>query len=291
MRQRLEYFATILAIKIARILPPVAIYFIFSTLAKLAFIILKRRKIQAINNLKMALNMSDSVATLTTKKCFLSIARSAAESILIFNDRFDFHKNITNIDEMREFFARFTAQSGGKIIITAHFGNWEALSHFAAILGYPQLVIAREGNNELIEKNIVRPSREKYGNTLAYKHEAMSKMVKTIKNGGLVGILPDLNSGATNSLRASFFGKKCWTTKTIASLALKYGISLAIMGFKRLENGKYECIFKNIDYSGDELAIAQMVNDELEMLIKTAPEQWFWPHNRWREYADRPCDD
>lgn len=293
MREKLEYFFVVFIIKISKILPTKFTYKMFEFIGILLFYILKSRRNLAISNLKKALNLNEKEAYETTKKTFQSIAKTACESILIYNDKFDFEKNINEKEFIKKSFKEISKLSKGALLITAHFGNWEALSHYVAKIGYPQLVIAREGNNELIETKITKPSRQKFGNILAYKHEAMSKIVKQLKNGGLVGLLPDLNSGkGANGIKSNFFGMPCYTIKSVAAIVLKYQVPVIAIFLRRKNDGSYEPIIKKLEFTLskdneiDTKNIVQTCNDTIESVIRSAPEQWFWVHNRWKNYDE-----
>ncbi|ANE36352.1 lipid A biosynthesis lauroyl acyltransferase [Campylobacter iguaniorum] len=287
MREKIEYFLVLFVIKLSKIMPSKFIYFLLEKIAILLFYILKSRRNLAITNLKNGLNLNDQEAYKIAKQTFISVSKTACESILIFNDKFDFNKMINDKDIIKQTFQNLSSNKSA-LIITAHFGNWEALSHYVAKIGYPQLVIAREGNNQLIETKITKPSRQKFGNILAYKHEAMSKMVKQLKNGGLIGLLPDLFAGGANSIVTNFFGNRCRTTKSVASLVLKYQIPVIAIFFKRTQNGTYDPVIKKFDFelTGDKNLdtqnIVQACNDTIESVIRESPKQWFWMHNRWK---------
>ncbi|MBR8463430.1 lysophospholipid acyltransferase family protein [Campylobacter sp. faydin G-24] len=288
MRERFEYFLALTLIKIAKILPINFIYKFFDTLAIFAFHALKSRRKLAISNLQKALNISYNKAYEITKANFQSIGITLAETLLIYNSRLNFECKIKNTNLIKEMFESIVSRGSGALLVTAHFGNWELLTQYAASIGYPQLIIGREGNNELIEQNLTLPFRQKFGNTLAYKHEAMSKIVKTLKSGSFAGILIDQHAGGHNSVRNKFFNLECYTTKTIATLFLKYKPSVFFIFLRRCDDGRYEPVIKEAQFEIigekeiDTERITQICNDEIENVIKTAPHQWFWMHNRWR---------
>lgn len=288
MREWAEYLAVVFFIKVAKILPNKFIYFLFDKISILFFKILKSRRNLAINNLKMAFNIDEKKATKIALESFRSIGKTISDCLILINKKANLEDFFENPSKDIEKIKKAIQNSpNGVIFFTAHFGNWEILTQFVAKIGFPKLVIAREGNNTLIENNITFPFRHTYGNKTAYKNEAMSKMVKKLKDGGNVGLLTDLSE---NGISLPFFGRPAQTTKTIGLLYIKYNPKIIPIFNRRNENGKYEIIIEDFiepKLSGkkdeDVEIITKTCNDIYEKIISQSPQQWFWMHNRWKQ--------
>jgi KDO2-lipid IV(A) lauroyltransferase len=265
----------------------------FNAVALLLFRVLKKRRLLTISNLTSAYpKKSKEEIYALAKATFKNIAITAAEITFIINNRKKIDDFFINKDEILEIMSNITKYNkNGIIFITAHFSNWEILPHLLAMNGYHMIAIGREGDNILIEKNLTKPFREKYGNQNIYKNEAMSKMIKALKEEKNVGLLIDQKAGLTNSALTTFFDIKCHTTISIASMKLKYNSLVIPMFAKRENNGKYKILFYGTaDYAAEEkedkkdriTAMTQYYNDIIERAVREAPEQWFWMHDRWR---------
>lgn len=290
MREKIEYYLAQFFIKMVKILPFVVAKNIFIFFSWVLYKILGARRRLATLNLKFAYpKLSDDDIDDIIKENYKSLAITLYETILACVDEAELdyfiengHEALMRVNEL--------SQNGQRAILftTAHFGNWEILAHYFAANGFPLLVISRESDNALIEQNIVTPARKKFGNELAYKDHAMSQMVKFLKSGRNVGILIDQKAGDSNSLVTKFFGRKCKTAKTIAQLKLKFDPVIIPIFSLRLPNGRYEIIVKEFDVfpTGDKeqdiFNITQGLNDVFEEVVRMAPEQWFWMHNRWK---------
>jgi KDO2-lipid IV(A) lauroyltransferase len=199
---------------------------------------------------------------------------------------------IINADEVSaKLYKAASNNKNGIIFITAHFGNWEILSHFVALCGYPLIVIGRKGDNKYIEDNLTKPFRERYGSKNIYKKEAMSKMVKELKSGGNIGILIDQKTGKRDGVLTTFFGMECYSTTSVASMKLKYDPLIIPIFAKRERDGRYTIMFdKEVSYKAEEkqdkdektASLTQRYNDIIENAVREAPEQWFWMHDRWK---------
>lgn len=290
MREKIEYFLVLLLIKISKFIPKQMVYWLLDKISIFFFHILKSRRNLAINNLAFAFkNLSENEIHNLAKKSFRSIARTTADCLLLINKRVELEDFFDDPDTYKKNVQKaMQDRENGILFFTAHFGNWEILTKFVAKMGFPQLVISREGNNTLIEKNITIPFRDEYNNKLAYKDNAMSKIVRTLKKGGIVGLLTDLK--LNNSIYIPFFGRKCHTAKTVASLYLKFNPKIIPIFAKRLPNNKYEIVIKDfpkLDLSTDKEKNIEKItikcNEIYEEVISQNPEQWFWMHNRWKK--------
>jgi KDO2-lipid IV(A) lauroyltransferase len=265
----------------------------FNFFALLLFWLLKKRRILTVSNLTSAYpQKSKKEIYLLAKECFKSTAKTTAEIFLLFTDRKDLKDFIINIDEVSVKLHKIAGNNkNGIIFITAHFGNWEILSHFVALCGYPLIVIGRKGDNKYIESNLTKPFRERYGSKNIYKKEAMSKMIKELKSGGNIGILIDQKTGKANGVLTTFFGMECYSTTSVANMKLKYDPLIIPMFAKREQNGRYAIMLEGaLSYNAEEkhnkdekiASLTQCYNDVIEHAVREAPEQWFWMHDRWK---------
>ncbi len=288
MREKIEYFIVLFVIKISKFLPKFAVFALLKFFAVILFWVLKSRRKLAINNILAAYKDFDfKKAKSLAKANFISISQTVAEVLLLINDRINLDDVMQNGESAVKKVKELTKNNkNGIIFVTAHFGNWEFLAHYFATKGFPVSVVGRYGNNSLIEDNITFPFRHKFGNDLIYKDDAMRNMIKLLKNHGNLGILTDQKTG---NFKAEFFGRKCYTTKSVATLFLKFNPVIIPIFAKRIDKMKFEIIVEkfpeipsNLSKNEAELFITQTCNDIFENIVRSAPEQWFWMHNRWR---------
>lgn len=288
MREKIEYFIVLYVIKISKFLPKFAVFALLKFFAVILFWVLKSRRKLAINNILAAYKDFDfKKAKSLAKANFISISQTVAEVLLLINDRINLDDVMQNGESAVKKVKELTKNNkNGIIFVTAHFGNWEFLAHYFATKGFPVSVVGRYGNNSLIEDNITFPFRHKFGNDLIYKDDAMRNMIKLLKNHGNLGILTDQKTG---NFKAEFFGRECYTTKSVATLFLKFNPVIIPIFAKRIDKTKFEIIVEkfpeipsNLSKNEAELFITQTCNDIFENIVRSAPEQWFWMHNRWR---------
>lgn len=293
MKERIEYYIVNFFVWIIGYFPNVVVYKILKCIGNLFFKYEKRRSTLTKRNLKLAFpEKSDEEIYKLAKKAYESISITIAEIILMFNEKLDYENIINGKEEALKKLEQYTKNAkNGVIIITAHFSNWELAAQFLPRNGYPMIAIGRKGNNELIERNLTTPFRERFGNKNIFKKTAMLNIIKALKKSKNVGLLIDQKSGGQNSMKAKFFGENADTTTSIATLKLKYNPIILPIFMPRETNGKYTpIILEPIEYIGEEESeksekikkMTQNYNDIFEETIREYPEQWFWMHNRWR---------
>jgi len=112
------------------------------------------------------------------------------------------------------------------------------------------------------------------------------KMQRALKNGDLVGILPDQDPGKDRGIMAPFFNKQVNTMTLLVKIAQKQDAQVLMFWAERLDKGRgYELNIEPIDLiaNGETLQdqVASM-NHSIEALIKRLPEQYMWSYRRFK---------
>ncbi len=194
-----------------------------------------------------------------------------------------------------EHIERAVAQGKGAVLLTGHFGNWELTSLTAGLRGYPILVLARmQGLPKL--NNLLNQYRESKGCQVISKGMAVRTMVRALRSGKMVGILADQDAGRRGIL-APFFGRLASTAGGAIRMALEQGCPV-LPAFITREDGPRHTLVVNpplkLEYPSPEESqnldqadpkLQKGVGDYmnlLEQFVRRAPEQWLWPHRRWK---------
>lgn len=178
-------------------------------------------------------------------------------------------------------------QKKGVLVLTAHLGNWELLLTAAGRVGLPISAIYRPMEFEPLDR-FFRQLRSRNGASLFPKKKAMRKVLRSLRDNKLVGILLDQNTGASQGVFADFFGEPAGTNKGLALLARETGTPVVPMflvrekGFFRVICGPQLPRIKTRDKTKDIEASTQLYNKVIEDKIRSYPDQWFWVHRRWK---------
>lgn len=250
----------------------------------------KHRNIARVN-LRIAFpDMGDAEASRIIRRCYVRMGTSAAEFVhLPKMDRAYVEKHFRI--EGAHHFQEARARTGlGPLGLTGHFGNWELLSHAYAVLVEPLSFIVRPLANPAID-NIVQERREIAGSHVIRKYDSAKAVLKEVRAGRLVGILIDQNVDTYNGVLVDFFGKKAYTTFGIARLALATRTTIHSSFIFRDPARKFHHTLRfgpplpmDPDAPREEEVerLTRRCNEELEKVIREAPEQWLWFHRRWK---------
>lgn len=183
-------------------------------------------------------------------------------------------------------------REGGKpaVIISGHFANWEVIA--SAICNRPldAQITYRSANNPHIDRRIAK-ARHGYGiNVLTPKGAGTRELMRALGRGQPIALMNDqkFNQG----IAIPFFGYDAMTAPGPTRLAMKFNAPLVPMSCKRIGAGRYRVTvhepFTPESGPNDDVAIhatVERINRWLEGIIREAPDQWFWMHNRWPKDA------
>ena len=252
------------------------------------FIILKRRLI-TISNIKKAFpekNMEEiqSIA----KGAYRNMAIVAAE----FADLpFLTKETIGNMVDVEglEHYRAASAKEKGVLFLGAHFGNWELGAISLALLLKPGFVIYRPMDNAILE-NLVTWVRRSTGNIAIPKNLATRRIIRILKQNGIVGILIDQNMDQHEGVFVDYFGMPACTTTSLAQLALHTDASVVPMFVIRQKNGRYRLniepeinIINTGNFTKDLVDNTYNFTKATEDIVRRYPDQWLWIHQRWKE--------
>jgi KDO2-lipid IV(A) lauroyltransferase len=203
---------------------------------------------------------------------------------------------IENIDSL-------LAQGRGLIILTPHLGAFElgprlfARHHPISIMYRP----ARHPRMEAVLRAFRPSSRIK---TVPANGTGVRHFVRTLRSGGVVGLLPDQVPSAGEGVWAPFFGKPAYTMTLPLRLAHMTGAPIVWALVKRVP-GNWSMSMHGwqpgMDPSQaiaaeDWVSAAGLMNQQVEALVMLAPQDYLWTYNRYRmprpaeTFMDKPAN-
>ena len=180
------------------------------------------------------------------------------------------------------------------IMVTGHFGNFEAGGFFLGILGYPTYSVARTLDNPYLDR-FIKKFREASGQFLVPKNEGYDKILEVLQRRDVMAFLADQSAGPKGCW-VDFFGKKASTYKAIALLSLEYDAPVVVCYATRRDRLPlhFDMTIAGVldprnlpDGIGNVKEITQWYTHVLENGIRKNPEQYWWVHNRWKDYGKK----
>lgn len=178
---------------------------------------------------------------------------------------------------------RVIGSGQGCVMVISHIGNWELFSQLYPLLfSCPLGTIYQRLGNPYIDAEI-RASRARLGLELFERKEGFQGAIKTLRAGGIVGVLIDQHAGDAG-VWCPFFGRLASTSSLAAMLALRTGAALIPGAVHSSGPGRWQLV---IDppvsvQERDTDAVTAQLNIVLEGQIRRKPADWFWVHNRWK---------
>ncbi len=173
------------------------------------------------------------------------------------------------------------AQGKGVIALTPHLGCFEIISLFIASR-LPITTMYRPPRWAFLDK-LMHDGRARGQTKLAPTDlGGVRQMLKTLKQGGIIGVLPDQVPGNGEGEWVPFFGRPAYTMTLIARLIRSSGAAVVMCNSERLPHGKgYALHFVPLAIDTT-LSIPGQINAALEKVIRTYPEQYLWSYNRYK---------
>ena len=182
----------------------------------------------------------------------------------------------------------------GVILFTGHLGAWELSSFALSAFGYPLSFLVRRIDNPLVER-LIEETRTRFGNRSIDKRAAMRPMLRTLRAGGTLGILVDLNTQPHEGVFVDFFGIPASTTSGVAALALRTGAAVLPV-FAPWDEKRQRFVLhvdpplqvaSTGDTKEDVRQLTSLFTSVVESYIRRFPEQWLWIHKRWNNRLEK----
>jgi len=226
------------------------------------------------------------------RRSLIETGKAALELCRIWNA--DAHGALDLVREVHgvELFEQALASARGLIIAAPHLGCWELLNFW--LCSRTRIAIAyRPPRQAAIEPLLVRARGVLAAEQVRAEGAAgVRTLFKRLRDGGVVGILPDQQPKAGEGEFAPFFGTPALTMVLLSRLAQRTGATVLFAFAERLPHGRgFRIRFLPAphDIADPDLPTAvAALNRSVEDCVRLAPEQYQWAYKR---YSIRPAGD
>jgi KDO2-lipid IV(A) lauroyltransferase len=178
----------------------------------------------------------------------------------------------------------------GIVCLTPHLGCFEVTAQaYAQRFGQgdkPMTVLFRPPRQHWL-RQVVLASRLRPGlQTAPTTLSGVKQMIKALKKGESVGLLPDQVPPQGMGLMAPFFGRAAYTMTLSARLIQQTGATVLLAWGERLPWG---CGFRvhvrplGVALPADLLAATTVINQAMETLVRQCPGQYLWGYARYKQ--------
>lgn len=183
----------------------------------------------------------------------------------------------------QEYLDAARAEGRGVLFLTPHLGCFEITAQYLSALG-DITVLYRPPKSAGAQALILTGRKRAQLHLAPADLSGVRALIKALKKGQMVGMLPDQAPKTGEGIWRDFFGRPAYTMTLAARLTQTEAVSLLTWG-ERLSQGRgYRIHFQppRQPFAGDTAARAQQINHEVEALIRQCPAQYLWGYNRYK---------
>jgi len=179
------------------------------------------------------------------------------------------------------------ANGAGVLFLTPHLGCFEITAQaYARRFGadHPMTVLFRPARQAAL-RDLVAGARQRPGlHTAPTTLAGVKQLIKALKAGDAVGLLPDQVPPDGQGVWAPFFGRDAYTMTLSARLAQAGHSQVLISWGERLSWGRgyrvHVRTFGPLDC--DPVQAAGQINRAMEALVRECPAQYLWSYDRYK---------
>ncbi|MBS1158198.1 MAG: lipid biosynthesis acyltransferase [Proteobacteria bacterium] len=180
------------------------------------------------------------------------------------------------------------ARQAGKgiVFLTPHLGCFEITAQYLSA-HFPITVLYRAPKRASAQYLIETGRQREQLHLAPADLSGVRALIKALKRGQAVGLLPDQAPKTGEGVWLDFFGRPAYTMTLAARLTETGATTLTTWG-ERLPGGRgYRLHFAlpHRELTGDTLHRAGQINHEMEYLISQCPSQYLWGYNRYKQPA------
>jgi Kdo2-lipid IVA lauroyltransferase/acyltransferase len=171
----------------------------------------------------------------------------------------------------------------GIIFLTPHLGCFEITAQYYSAFG-DITVLYRPPRQAAIRQMILDGRKREHLHLAPADLSGVRLLIKALKKGQAVGMLPDQAPKLGEGTWLDFFGKPAYTM-TLAARLTETGAATLMAWGERLPNGRGYRLHLHPPrevLSGSTVDRALQINREIEALVRQCPTQYLWGYNRYK---------
>ena len=176
-----------------------------------------------------------------------------------------------------------TAAGKGIVYLTPHLGCFEVTAQYLSTHA-PVTVLYRPPKQAWLQTMIETGRARAQLHIAAADMGGVRALLKALKRGEAVGMLPDQAPKVGEGVWVDFFGKPAYTM-TLAARLTETGAVVIMVWAERLPGGAgyhFHLQAPTQPISGNTGERAVQISHEIECLIRQCPEQYLWGYNRYK---------
>ena len=183
-----------------------------------------------------------------------------------------------------EALATAVRQKQGAILLTPHLGAWEMAGLYYSSR-HPLTILYRPSRLGLDE--LSRQGRGRLGGkVVATDSSGVRALLSSLRDGEVLGILPDQDPGQESGVFAPFFGITANTMTLVSRLAIKTRAPVFLTWAERLPHGRgfvlHLQMLPEVTAAGSLEESVAALNRGVEAAVRSLPAQYLWAYKRFK---------
>ena len=171
----------------------------------------------------------------------------------------------------------------GLIVMPLHLGNWEFIGYYLNTVA-PLAPLYEKPKSAIVDAAL-RNARARLGHRSAPDSvSGLRQLIKVLREGGMVAVLPDQVPIVGSGVAAPFFGREAFTMTLVAKLLQRVDVDIVFGNAIRVEGG-FAIRIEAVDAAirdPDHVASVRAMNAAVETQVRRDPEQYQWEYKRFR---------
>lgn len=246
-----------------------------------------REKCTAATNIALCFNKLSAEAQ---RQLLQATLRENAKTLLelpgIFRRGGKYAIELIKAVEGIEYYHAAIARGKGVILLAPHLGNWELTVHY--LNQFAVITAMFDPPKQPFLHELMRAARQSTGAVLVPADgSGVRAQLKQLKQGGVVGILPDQVPQHDNAgVYAPFMGQTAFTMTLVNNLAKRSGATVLMTFAERLAPGKgyrLRVLPAPVGMADtDPVIAATALNQGIADCVALAPAQYQWTYKRFK---------
>jgi Kdo2-lipid IVA lauroyltransferase/acyltransferase len=247
----------------------------------------------ALRNLELAYpELLDGQREALQQDILRTTARQSLETLRLWTRPHAENLRLIRETHGADLFAAAIASGKGVIVAAPHYGNWELLNQWLAAQT-PLAILYRPPESALGEAFLRRVRADNGDRVTQIRAEAagIRQLFKRLRDGGVVGILPDQQPKQGDGEFAPFFALPAYTMTLLPRLAERSGATVLFAYCERIGDLAFALRIEPAPEdiaAGDTRIATAALNATVERIARRDPAQYQWTYKR---YTLQPCMD
>lgn len=275
-----------LALRAVAQLPLPVLHWIGGVAGRIAFALSPKLRERMLDNIRVSGVAGPGEAALLRfgRDCARELGRGLLEVLPFWCGRTEEMLARIRTDSSWDAARTMATAAQGVIFLSPHVGCFEAAGQFLSE-HLPITIMYREPRLTWLNPLLRAGRTQGKAHVIAADSRGVRALLKALRHGDPIGLLPDQVPVQGGGVMADFFGRPAYTTTLVGKLQKSTGAAIILICAERLPRAQgYALTFHPLEtLPEDDGAAAQALNHAVEAIIRRCPEQYLWTYNRYKQ--------